>query len=174
MDAKVSPTIQKFLTRQIFLQLNFFGTDLIIGGICIAQKFFRRQKILKKSQFRPNTVQRFCKKSSTYQQRLQWCWRTLCSIGLNNAADNEHYDWLKLKFGRFQIILNFVVFFWSMVLFTNRVANKFDSGSALFLPKSYKKRLKKAPTNFFKKCHNLGQKRLKFDPPNNFYCIFMH
>ena len=55
-----------------------------------------------------------------------------------------------------------------------RVVNKFDSGSALFLPKSYKKRLKKAPTNFFKKRHNFGQKRLKFDPPNNFYCIFMH
>ena len=57
---------------------------------------------------------------------------------------------------------------------TDRVANKFDSGSTLFLPKSHKKRLKKAPTNFFKKRHNLGQKRLKFDPPNNFYCIFMH
>ena len=63
---------------------------------------------------------------------------------------------------------------WTLMKMVPRVSNKFNSGSALFLPKSHKMRLKKAPTNFFKKRHNLGQKRLKFDPPNNFYCIFMH
>ena len=49
--------------------------------------------------------------------------------------------------------------------------NVLNSKAHLIWPKSAQKG---AQIFFLKKCHIFGKKRTIFDPPNNYYCIFMH